>query len=343
MKYTSCPFINHYLCFNDNRILYCTVGNQSKSKEYAVIKENYNGETINWDKILDKIENDKNNFKNGKILKSCENCLMLFEHNWDREVPPRKFKYVLFSNWFACNSACRYCWKDNKNFLIEDIEENSIIDEHDTYDIIPIVKDLINKKLLTEDATIDFAGGEPTMYYKFNEALELFTEANIKNIVIHTNAIIYSKQIEKAVKKGIANLTVSVDAGTKETHQKVKRVVSFERVLKNLEKYCKALKPKNKNKVRSKFVIVPKYNDTEEEILLWIKKAAEIGVSELILNADDCIFMKKRINKKDLKKIVELSEYFLETVKKENLRYRLFTNVLNAYSVIGTERPEVFG
>lgn len=342
-SYKSCQFINHYLCFNDSRIVYCTVGNQSKCKQYAVIKENYNGEPINWEELLNKIDEDKASFKRGEIIDSCKDCLMLDEKDWEKEAPLRKFKYVLFSNWYACNSACRYCWRDGKEFLIEDVEKNSIIRENDTYDIIPIVKDLIEKNLLAEDGLVDFAGGEPTMYYKFNEALKILVDANISKIIIHTNAIIYSEEIERAVRKGIAELLISVDAGTKSVHEKVKRVVSFDRVLTNLERYCKALQPENINKVRSKYVIVPDINDTKEEILLWIKKSKEIGVSELVLNADDCIFMKENINKEHLQKIKDLTDFFIESAINLDCRYHIYTNALNSYSILGHKLPKHFG
>lgn len=339
MEYLSCHYVNHCLSFNDSRIVYCTLGNQSKGKQYAVLKENYNGEKINWDELLDKIEADKESNRQGNLIESCKDCMMLRVRDWDSENEPRKFKYVLFSNWYACNSACRYCWKDGKDFLIKDVEKNSVINENDTYDIIPIVKDLIEKKLLAEDAVIDFAGGEPTMYYKFNEALKLFLDAGIRKIIIHTNAILYSPQIERAVQNGVAELMISIDAGTKTVHQKVKRVVSFDKVYENLERYCKARRPENTNKVRSKFVIVPGFNDKESEILKWIKKSKEIGVSELVLNADDCMYMENQPDLKKFERVKELTDYFIEQVKKLDVRYHLYSNAINAYTTLGVDYP----
>lgn len=343
MEYLSCHYVNHCLGFNDSRIVYCTLGNQSRGKQYAVLRENYNGEPIDWEKLLDKIEADKESNRQGNLIESCKDCMMLRVRDWDSEVPPRKFKYVLFSNWYACNSACRYCWKDGKDFLIRDVEKNSVINEHDTYDIIPIVKNLISKDLLTEDATIDFAGGEPTMYYKFNEALKLFVDAGVHKIIIHTNAIIFSPEIERAVSEGIAELLISVDAGTKKVHEKVKRVVSYNKVWENLERYCKAKKPENTNKVRSKFVIVPGYNDSENEILRWVKKSMAIGVSELVLNADDCMYMEEKPDEEKFWRVKNLTDYFIETVKKYDCRYHLYSNAINAYTTLGLDIPQFCG
>ncbi len=341
MRYKSCQFVNHYLGFNDSRIVYCTLGNTAKNKQYAVLKENYNGEPIDWDELLDKIESDKQSHKNGKIIDSCKDCMMLREEDWDTICEPRKFKYVLFSNWYACNSACSYCWKDGEDFLIEDVDSKKI-DPNDTYDIIPIVKDLIEKKLLAEDALVDFAGGEPTMYYKFYEALNMLIDANVKHFIINTNAINYSEGIERAVKEGVADLMISVDAGTKEIHQKVKRVVSFDRVLKNLARYCNALQPHNTNKVRSKYIIIPHVNDIEDEIIKWIYTAKEMHVSELVLNADDRMYMTEP-NIDDFKRVKELCDFFIKEVKKADMRYLFYSNACNAYTTLGLPLPQYKG
>ena len=342
MKYKSCHCVNHCLDFNDSRIVYCTIGNTSKNKQYAVLKENYNGEPIDWDKLLDKIEADKQSHRDGIIIESCKDCMMLSEKNWDEEIEPKKFKYILFANWYDCNSACKYCWKDEKDFLIEDVDTNSKINPNDTYDIVPILKDLINKNLLSEDVVFDIAGGEPTMYYKFEEALNILIDADIKNIIINTNAIIYSEAITKAIAQGVAEVVVSIDAGTKDVHQKVKRVVSFDRVLENFAKYCKAKQPQNSNSVCSKYIIVPHLNDSKEEIKKWMTFSKKMNATKLIINADDRIYMTEP-NIDDFKKIKELCDYFISEAKKANISYRIYGNAINIYSTLGITPPQSVG
>lgn len=340
MKYYSCKFINNSLCFNDSRIVYCTVGNFNNRKKFALLKNNYNGEQIDWDKLLDKIEADKESHRNGKIIESCKNCLMLANRDWDCEKlkSERKFKHVLFSNWNMCNSACIYCKSDGQDYLIKNIKANSKIIENDTYNIIPIIKDLINKNLLTEDAVIDFAGGEPTMYYKFNEALQLLIDADIK-ILINTNAIIYSKEIEMAVKKGLADVVISLDAGTRKIHEKVKRVASYKAVINNLKKYCGALSKENKNKVITKFIIVPGVNDSKKEIFEWIKLSKNIGIFHIYFNADDRLFKNSECNLEHMQTVKELTDYFIKTANLFNLKYDTFSNANNAYTKLGLDLP----
>jgi wyosine [tRNA(Phe)-imidazoG37] synthetase (radical SAM superfamily) len=338
MKYLSCRYINA-LCFNDTRIVHCTVGNSSKNKQYAVLQENYNGEPIDWKWLVDSIDAEKESFRNGKVIESCEGCLELRNIDWDFVNQQRKFDYILFSNWYNCNSACIYCYDNQDDFVIEDIDKNSEIKSNDTYDIIPIVKDLIEKDLLSPNVAIEFAGGEPTIYYKFDEALKILVDAGVKNIIINTNAIRYSKEIENAISKGVADVVVSVDAGTKEVHRKIKRVASYDKVIENLTNYCKAKKPENKNRVWSKFIIVDGVNDKEEEIQKWIMKAKEMNITKLYFNADDRLY-RQQTTKEVFGRVKELVDYFIDFAQKEEMHYMLCSNVLYPYTLLGFEPPK---
>jgi pyruvate-formate lyase-activating enzyme len=81
------------------------------------------------------------------------------------------------------------------------------------------------------------------------------------------------------------NVLVSVDAGTRDVHRKIKRVESFDSVWNNLELYAEAQIEPFKN-VKSKYVIVPGINDTQKEIALWLAKSHSIGLKNVVLNLD---------------------------------------------------------
>jgi wyosine [tRNA(Phe)-imidazoG37] synthetase (radical SAM superfamily) len=303
------------------------------------LQENYNGEPIDWDELLDKIEEEKENARNGKVIECCQGCLELQSKEWDLINQPRKFDYILFSNWYRCNSFCIYCVDLPDELLIEDVTQSSYFNPNDTYDIVPIVKDLVEKDLLSSNATIEFAGGEPTIYYKFDEALKILVDAGVKNIIINTNAIRYSKEIENAISKGVADVVVSVDAGTKEVHRKIKRVASYDKVIENLTNYCKAKKPENKNRVWSKFIIVDGVNDKEEEIQKWIMKAKEMNITKLYFNADDRLY-RQQTTKEVFGRVKELVDYFIDFAQKEEMHYMLCSNVLYPYTLLGFEPPK---
>ena len=81
------------------------------------------------------------------------------------------------------------------------------------------------------------------------------------------------------IKKGNINIVVSVDAGTKETFKKVKRLDFYDKVWENIAKY--AAVQNAPNLVKTKFILIPEINDTKEEIESWIKKSIESGLKHL--------------------------------------------------------------
>lgn len=63
MEYYCCEYIEESICFNDSRILYCTVGNQYNCREMPLLLDNCSNETIDWDNILAKRQKDIELFK----------------------------------------------------------------------------------------------------------------------------------------------------------------------------------------------------------------------------------------------------------------------------------------
>ena len=329
MKYQFCQQIDRNLCFNKNYLSSCTVGNNTKNQSIPFIKKEYNGEILNWIDFFKEREEIKKGFKAGHPLETCDGCYFLRELEWDNINETWEFKYIQFSHWQMCNSNCIYCdnhtvWQKNKK---------------DTYDSVPVLKDLIERKYINQRSMVDFAGGEPTLYYHFNEMLNMLINADIKKIIVHTNAIIYSKMIEKGIRSGNISICVSLDAGSKQMHEKVKGVKSYNKVWKNIEKYAKAKNPLQKNNVTLKYIIIPNINDSEEEIELWILKSLKANVTELILNADNNIFINRENFEENLKKVISLSEYFVRRAKELYIQARLEFNVAAAYKTLNIPIP----
>ena len=311
------------------------MGNNTRGQSLPLIKENYNGEPINWEEFFTQREEIKKNFKEGNQFENCKGCFFLHEEDWDNINTQREFKYIQFSHWLMCNSKCIYC----TNHTAYDKSKLT-----DTYDSVPVLKDLINKKYVNENTKIDFAGGEPTLYYKFNDLLKLLLDKKVRDIIVHTNAILYNKTIEKGIKKGNVSLCVSIDAGSKKVHEKVKGVKSYNTVWKHIKKYAKAKNPIQKNYISLKYIIIPDVNDSEKEIELWIKKSIEAGADKLLLNADNNIFIQENsweIKNKQLEKVIKLSEYFVKRVIELNINAKLEFNVTAAYQTLNIPIPQI--
>ena len=330
-QFVSCEALNSRLVFFGKKIAFCSNGNPAQNRAYPIIYDNINPnnfeKTFDINKIINFIRTNRKNPENGIIPASCEGCNNLDSYHYHSDITNLKnfIEYIQFSDWGLCNSKCIYCnaWTNTKQLPSGEYTTKNA--EKDTYLILPIIKQLVNNEVITKDTTIDFAGGEPTLYCQFEEALKYFIKFGIKNILVFSNIIKYSPIIAEGIKKGIITLIVSVDAGTKEVHQKVKGVESYDIVYKNLKQYV--LCEKNKGQVESKYVIVPEINDSIEEISFWIDKSKETGINKLILNLDNRVFEHGTPNIELVKKIKTLTDFFIEKTSKLNIENALYSNI----------------
>ena len=242
-----------------------------------------------------------NKFKNGKINSKCEGCFNLEEKSWDDKSC---IKYIHFNHWVQCNTNCIYCYTQ---------KDNKYKDNKQHYNALPILKDLINRFGFSPDGEITFAGGEPLLLEEFDEIVEYLLQIGAKKIIVHTSGVLYSESLAVAVKKGIAEVVISQDSGDEETFKLIKNTDYYENVWENIHLYAKS----NAEKVFSKYIIIPKVNDNRKEIDKWLKKAAEIGIKNIILDIEHSYYEE---NKNDLKKSVKLLS-LLEYIrsKAENL------------------------
>lgn len=324
-KKISCDALCNRLVFFGGIAAYCSNGNPAQKRSYPTLQNNFKDIlNIDFSELKNKIIQDKRNLLNGLIYDSCKNCPNLYEKKYESSFFDNpEISYIQFSDYGLCNSKCVYCnsWTNTK---YENGKYSTISGEIDSYDIMPIIKGLIEHDILTKNTTIDFAGGEPTIYRHFNEALKYLLDFGIKQFFIFSNSIIYSKPIEEGLEKGVVTLTVSIDAGTQNIHQKVKGVETYNDIYKNLIKYVNMAK--YKENVISKYVVVPGINDDEKEIELWINKSKEIGIKKLIINADNRIF-EKQIDKNVIKKFKELLRIFEQTCYEKNIKTEIYSNM----------------
>ena len=79
--YYSCPWIEHGLVFFKYKIAMCC--NCAHSGEQNLLRNNYIGQRINWERIFKIKDMYRNYHKKGKIHTGCINCPMLKEAQWD--------------------------------------------------------------------------------------------------------------------------------------------------------------------------------------------------------------------------------------------------------------------
>lgn len=328
----SCDALGNRLVFFGKMVAYCSNGNPAKKRAYPVIYDNFTGiDCVDFKNLKKRILNDKKALFDGNVPESCLGCSNISEVEYNPDFAKKpEISYIQFSDYGLCNSRCTYCnsWKNTKK---ENDKYSTISGEIDSYDIMPLIKELIKQKILTKNTVIDYAGGEPTIYRQFEDSLKYLLKYGIKNVLIFSNAIKYSKAIEEGLEKGIITLTVSVDAGTKNMHKLVKGVASYDSVYENLKNYI--TKSKIKKNVISKYVVVPDLNDSTEEVQIWIEKSYALGIRQLILNADNRIF-EQDFSENTIKKLCDIHDFFIEKCKELNIEYQIYSNMQFAKNYI---------
>ncbi len=324
-KFESCSYIEHGMVLDScNTIRFCNNFNPRHGGR-PIIYENYHGEKINWEEFFNIKSELRKNFRENSCPELCKECVNIAYKEWNNDD---YIDYLLLTPWVQCNSNCIYCDAPRDKYVLENTKP---------YKVLPLIKDMIKNNILKKEGTIDFAGGEPTIYCEFESLLKEFIKNDFRKIIIHTNAIKRSNSIIKGLRKGVIRVLVSIDAGTQETHKKVKQVNSYKDVWKNLKEYAKN-QPKDADYVKAKYIIVPGYNDREEEILIWLKKCKEIGIKSVVLNLDFRWIMDNVNN--DLIPIYNLMQYTLKTSKEIGLKCELYGQIFQVKCEVEHSREE---
>ena len=291
MKYLSCKYMEHGMDFEHRRLDTCCFTSH-KGGGHVIYKKPYNGEAIDWDDFFAFKKTFRENHRNGRLTPNCEGCIFLEEKEWDEE---NYIDYIQFNYWINCNSRCSYC------FIMQHPE---IFNDMSAYNSVPIIREMLEKKILRPGGEISFGGGEPTIHPEFDELIDLLTDNGFTAMRIHSSGIKYSPAIAKSISKGAMNVVISIDAGSKEIYEKIKRVPCYEKVLDTMKKYVEADVLK-KHAVISKYIILPDINDNYDEIENWIQSVVNVGVSALAIDIEDIWYTESREH---------VSPYYLDLV-----------------------------
>lgn len=282
----SCKWIQSGLVFFPYKLTMCCYCGHAGGG-HVKIRENYNGQKLDWKRIfwLKKRFNDFQ--KKGKINVNCVDCPFLEEKDWDNTEEAITNLYI--SHWTQCNSKCVYCYANQHP---EDFQY------HKAYSILPQIKEMLEKNILKKGGCIHFGGGEPTLLNEFEELIELFLDYKFHDLRIHTSGIKYSPILERGIREGRLNVVVSTDAGSAETYKKIKQVDCYDLVRENIKKYAAAQVDENllvapdrhmmgKLMVCSKYIIIPGVNDNIKEMESWISANENAGLKTTVLDIEE--------------------------------------------------------
>lgn len=265
--------------------------------------------TVDWDKVFAL----KKSLKNQKILnaKECKGCRLLneeciFEDDGDY------ISHINLNHWNICNSKCVYCCKEYNGG-----------DKY--FNVLPMLKSLFeynDGSAVNCDGELTFQGGEPTMLPEFEQLLKMFTDRKML-VRIHSSGIKYSQAIIDGLKSNSLIIVISPDTAIKETYKKIKRVDACERVWQNLEKYANA--QQETDKVKVKFIIIPGYNDSIEEIDAFILRVKNIGLSRIVWEIE-CLYAAKC--NYDIPHVSLLLDYAVQQTVQNGLTYEFYDGAM---------------
>tara|TARA_Y100000590_G_scaffold468596_1_gene651971 strand:+ start:2532 stop:3872 length:1341 start_codon:yes stop_codon:yes gene_type:complete len=263
-KTYSCTALHSSVYFAPNELRHCCKrffvnGKMKGDVQIFPVKKN---EDISVDKILKEKKRLYDSINKGEET-PCSGCPFLTLDYWPK-LKKLELKHLSIESHSVCNMKCTYC----SDIYYGGLKAN--------YNIEKIFNKFKKSGVVSKHLDVAWGGGEPTLMENFDNIFKNFTENfKPKSNKIYSNAIKYSKTIEKYLKIGKASMTTSIDAGTEKIFKKVRGVKAFEKVLKNLKKYLTAA---------GKGIVI-KYIFTEDnyqmhEINNFINKIKEHGLQK---------------------------------------------------------------
>lgn len=315
--YYSCPWIEHGLVFFSCKLAMCCHCGHHDSDNHTLIRNNYVGQKINWDRIF-KIKDMFRRFhKKGKINTTCVGCPYLKEDKWNND------KYIdnlYISHWTNCNSKCTYC------FATQHPEEFS---GKKLYNVLPIVKEMYDNGILRAGGIISFGGGEPTLLDEFEDLVTYFLDNYFWGIRVHTSGILYSPALARAINEIRGYVVVSVDSGSRETFKKIKQVDCYDKVRESIRKYALQTTFLGRYLVSAKYIIIPGVNDTKEELEKWLTANYNAGLYTTVIDIEETWYLEHRDNIPS--HIFDLIQYAKKRAKQLNTNFELYERLQNLF------------
>ena len=225
-KTYSCDSLHHALYLAPDMLRHCCkrffVNGQMRGdvKVYSV----HSDEDIDVARILTAKRELYDSINRGEETQ-CSGCPFLTLDMWG-DLDKLKINILSIEPHTVCNMKCTYCSETYYGGLKA------------KYNLRKLLEHFLMEGAFSEDIDIVWGGGEPTLMDDFEENFSLFAQKlKPKSIKLFTNAIKYSSVIEKYLSNGLLTITISTDAGTKETFKKVRGVEALEKVFCNIKRY----------------------------------------------------------------------------------------------------------
>ena len=264
--YLSCEWIESGLAFNRRGLHACLIVHHGRGFPKLC---DFEGGEVPWDRVeAARAEIIRANQNGGHP--DCAGCPYLVYRSWPE--PRHDVERVGVANFARCNIYCNYCFLQTQ-------DPASYKDGLDPYDVGPAITALIRDGRLAPDATFDWGGGEPTIYPEFDSILEQVTRRGATTWV-HTNAVRFPRPFARGLSGERIGIICSVDAGFRETYERMKGRDLLDQVWRTLTRYIDA-----GCDVHVKYIVKDE-NCSPDELKAFVARAAEADVKNLIVDTD---------------------------------------------------------
>ena len=182
--------------------------------------------------------------------------------------------YVLIEPTSICNLRCIMCFQVDSSFTKKEF-----------MGMMPwnIFKKTVDEVALNNCKAVTLASrGEPTLHPKLPEMIEYISQKGILDLKINTNATKLNEKISRSIlKNNVSELVFSLDAGNKETYEKVRVKGRFDQVLQNIINFNKLRNEEYKQSkciTRISGVKVLEEQDIDQMTSFWKEHVDEVAI-----------------------------------------------------------------
>ena len=147
--------------------------------------------------------------------------------------------------------------------------------------------------------------------------VNLLLDAGCDNIRVHSSGVKYSQAIERGLAEGKLTLVVSVDSGSPEVYENIKRVNHFNKVWENLTRYAQS-QTEDKYKAKTKYIIYPGFNDNKAEFDKFLNLSLKSGIKSMVLDVEGGWYEQNKYRVPDY--IYELLDYALKCAEDSGMK-----------------------
>ena len=188
---------------------------------------------------------------------------------------------------------------------------------------------------------INFFGGEPFLISIYDKIFDiLLKNKSTAELYIQTNGTVFSNKTEQILNKLNINLSVSIDGGTKQVYEKIRKNASFVTVSENCKKFNTVLTKRKKNFYISSVICTTNAMDLINLIIFANKHNAKIYFHHVNNPSELSI---ETLGAKELKDITSFYENNISIINKflpKNENYNSLMDVIDFFKKTHKRRIE---